>query len=144
LRKNATIHSAVKWKIVCPAFRAGESFSPWGGAASVAPANSPAWKNNAPWSIIASNDRAISPDFEEPAARKIGTKSITVLSGHLVMLSRLAVVARFTEKAARIVGDEQAQISKMPRGRFGLSLEMSQSNPGNENGELRRGEKTRF
>ena len=52
------------------------------------------------WSVIASNDRALPPELEKAEAASIGATSITLPSGHLVMLTHPKEVADVIEKAA--------------------------------------------
>jgi pimeloyl-ACP methyl ester carboxylesterase len=53
----------------------------------------PAWKAKPSWYIIASNDRAISPDLEAAQAKKIGAATTTVPSSHVIMLAQPSKVA---------------------------------------------------
>ncbi len=53
----------------------------------------PAWKSKPSWSIIAANDRAISPDLEASLAKKIGATTTTVTSSHVIMLAQPSKVA---------------------------------------------------
>jgi pimeloyl-ACP methyl ester carboxylesterase len=59
-----------------------------------------AWKTKPSWCVIAGNDRAISPALETAEAAAIGATSITLPSGHLVMLTHPKEVADFIELAA--------------------------------------------
>ena len=59
-----------------------------------------AWKAKRSWSVIASNDRAIPPEIEKAEAATIGATSITLSSGHLVMLTHPKDVADVIEQAA--------------------------------------------
>ena len=61
---------------------------------------SAAWKDKRSWSVIASNDRAIPPELEKAEAASIGAPSITLPSGHLVMLTHPKEVADVIEQAA--------------------------------------------
>jgi pimeloyl-ACP methyl ester carboxylesterase len=60
----------------------------------------PAWKSKPSWYIIASNDRAISPDLEAAQAKKIGATTTTVASSHVIMLAQPAKVASVILDAA--------------------------------------------
>ena len=75
---------------------------PTAGAAFGAPISTPAWKTKPTWFVVASEDRVISPALEESEAQKMNAISITIASGHLVLLSHPAEVARFIERAARM------------------------------------------
>jgi len=59
-----------------------------------------AWKAKPSWCVIANNDRAIPPELEKSEAVSIGATSITLPSGHLVMLTHPREVAGFIELAA--------------------------------------------
>ncbi len=59
-----------------------------------------AWKTKPTWSIVAGNDRAIPPALEKAEATAIGATSITLPSGHLVMLTHPKEVADFIALAA--------------------------------------------
>jgi len=50
--------------------------------------------------VIASNDRGIPPELEKAEASSIGATSITLPSGHLVMLTHPKEVADVIEQAA--------------------------------------------
>lgn len=63
-----------------------------------------AWKSKPSWCVVAGEDRMISPQYEQAAAEKIGAKTITIPSGHTVMLSHPRELAAFIEKAAKAVG----------------------------------------
>jgi pimeloyl-ACP methyl ester carboxylesterase len=60
----------------------------------------PAWKAKPSWYIIASNDRAISPDLEAAQAKKIGAATTTVPSSHVIMLAQPSKVADVISDAA--------------------------------------------
>ena len=66
----------------------------------------PAWRNKPTWFVITSEDRTISPRLEASEARAMKAKSITISSGHLVLLSHPAEVAEFIERAARKSGKD--------------------------------------
>jgi pimeloyl-ACP methyl ester carboxylesterase len=59
-----------------------------------------AWKAKRSWSMIARNDRAIPPELEKAEAASIGATSITLPSGHLVMLTHPKDVADVIGQAA--------------------------------------------
>jgi hypothetical protein len=54
--------------------------------------------------VIASNDRAVSPELEKAEAATIMATSITLPSSHLVMLSHPKEVAELIEQAAAKAG----------------------------------------
>jgi len=60
----------------------------------------PAWKSKPSWYIIASNDRAISPELEAAQAKRIGATTTTVASSHVIMLAQPAKVATVILDAA--------------------------------------------
>jgi len=63
--------------------------------------STPAWRSKPSWYIVAENDRAIQPGLEKTMAQAIHATTITVPSGHVVMLSKPAEVAAVIEKAAK-------------------------------------------
>src|SRR5712672_4769504 len=63
-----------------------------------------AWKSKPSWSVIASNDRAVSPELEKAEAAAIKATSITVPSSHVPMLSHPNEVADLIEQAAAKAG----------------------------------------
>lgn len=79
---------------------------PIAGAALGVPTSTPAWRNKPSWFVIAGDDRMISPKLEEAEAQEMKAKSITISSGHLVMLSHPADVAGFIEGAAQGSGTD--------------------------------------
>src|SRR6266852_2415443 len=63
-----------------------------------------AWKPKPSWSVIASNDRAVSPELQKAEAAAMKAKSITVPSSHVPMLSHPREVADLIEQAAAKAG----------------------------------------
>jgi pimeloyl-ACP methyl ester carboxylesterase len=63
-----------------------------------------AWKTKPSWSVIASNDRAVSPELEKAEAAAMKATSITVASSHVPMLSHPKEVADLIEQAAAKAG----------------------------------------
>ncbi len=62
----------------------------------------PAWKSRPSFYVIASHDRAISPELEATMAKKINATTITISSPHVVMLAEPAKLTAFiTDAAAR-------------------------------------------
>ena len=52
------------------------------------------------WFVIASNDRAISPEQEKKTAERMGAKTLTLATIHVAMLSKPKEVANFIAEAA--------------------------------------------
>jgi pimeloyl-ACP methyl ester carboxylesterase len=75
-------------------------------AAMKAEVTNPAWKSKPSWYIIASNDRAISPDLEASQAKRIGAKTTTVSSSHVIMLAQPMKVADVILDAAASGGSK--------------------------------------
>src|SRR5437660_2458929 len=63
-----------------------------------------AWKTKPSWSVIASNDRAVSPELQKAEAAAMKASSITVPSSYVPMLSHPKEVADLIEQAAAKVG----------------------------------------
>src|SRR6202790_1826373 len=63
-----------------------------------------AWRTKPSWSVIASNDRAVSPELEKAEAAAMKATSITVPSSHVPMLSHPKEVADLIEQAAAKAG----------------------------------------
>jgi pimeloyl-ACP methyl ester carboxylesterase len=64
------------------------------------------WKTKPSWCVIASNDRAVSPELEKAQAAAMKATSITVPSSHVPMLSRPKEVADLIEQAAAKAGNQ--------------------------------------
>ncbi|MGH9501178.1 MAG: alpha/beta hydrolase [Terriglobales bacterium] len=64
------------------------------------PIKAAAWHSKPSWFVIASNDRAISPEQEISTAKRMGAKTLTLASSHLPMLSHPQQVADFVIEAA--------------------------------------------
>jgi pimeloyl-ACP methyl ester carboxylesterase len=62
---------------------------------------SAAWRTKPDWFVVASDDRAISPDLERTEAETMGAATITLDSSHVAMISHPFAVAALIEKAAR-------------------------------------------
>lgn len=60
----------------------------------------PAWKTKPSWFIVASSDRAISPQYEQEMATRIKASTTTAPSSHVVMLSHPEAVISTIEMAA--------------------------------------------
>lgn len=59
-----------------------------------------AWHSKPSWFVIASNDRAISPEQEAKTAERMGAKTITLATSHVAMLAKPKEVANFIAEAA--------------------------------------------
>jgi pimeloyl-ACP methyl ester carboxylesterase len=68
------------------------------------PIKKAAWHTKPSWFVIASNDRAISPEQEKATAKRMNSKTLTLASSHLPMLSHPKEVADFVIEAAASVG----------------------------------------
>jgi pimeloyl-ACP methyl ester carboxylesterase len=64
------------------------------------PITKAAWHSKPSWFVIASNDRAISPEQEISTAKRMGSKTLTLATSHLPMLSQPQKVADFMVEAA--------------------------------------------
>jgi pimeloyl-ACP methyl ester carboxylesterase len=62
-----------------------------------------AWRSKPSWSIVATQDRAVHPDLERFAAKRMGAKTVEVASSHVPILSRPEVVLDVIREAARAV-----------------------------------------
>jgi pimeloyl-ACP methyl ester carboxylesterase len=59
-----------------------------------------AWHDKPSWFVVASNDRAISPQQEEDTAKRMGAKILTLPTSHVAMLAKPKEVADFMIEAA--------------------------------------------
>jgi pimeloyl-ACP methyl ester carboxylesterase len=64
------------------------------------PITTAAWRTKPSWFVIASNDRAISPEQEINTAKRMGATTLTLASSHVAMLSQPEKVADFMIEAA--------------------------------------------
>src|SRR6266481_2494275 len=78
--------------------------APTAGAVFGATVTTAAWKTKPSWSVIASNDRAVSPELQKAEAAAMKAASITVASSHVPMLSHPKEVADVIEQAAAKAG----------------------------------------
>ena len=77
------------------------------------PIKKAAWHSKPSWSVIASNDRMISPEQESSTAKRMGAKILTLPSSHLPMLSHPEEVADFViEAASSLAGTPAAAAAK--------------------------------
>jgi pimeloyl-ACP methyl ester carboxylesterase len=70
------------------------------GAILATPIKQAAWHTKPSWFVIAANDRAISPEQETATAKRMKSKTLTLASSHLPMLSHPKEVADFVIEAA--------------------------------------------
>jgi pimeloyl-ACP methyl ester carboxylesterase len=68
-------------------------------------ATSAAWRTIPSWNLIATKDRAITPDLQRFQARRAGSHTVEVDSSHLPLLSRPDAVADLISAAARGLRD---------------------------------------
>jgi pimeloyl-ACP methyl ester carboxylesterase len=73
------------------------------GAILATPITKAAWHSKPSWFVIASSDRAIAPEQEISTAKRMGSKTITLPSSHVPMLSHPKEVADFVIEAASSV-----------------------------------------
>jgi pimeloyl-ACP methyl ester carboxylesterase len=62
-----------------------------------------AWRTKPSWSIVASEDRAVHPDLQRFAAKRMGATTIELKSSHVPMLSRPHAVLDVIRDAAKAV-----------------------------------------
>ncbi len=70
------------------------------GAVLATPIKAAAWHTKPSWFVIASNDRAISPEQERSTAKRMKAKTLTVPTSHVAMLAAPELVANFMIEAA--------------------------------------------
>ena len=63
----------------------------------------PAWKTRPSWYLVAADDQALPPDVERMFASRMGATTVTILSGHLAMVSHPDEVAHLIRTAAEAV-----------------------------------------
>jgi pimeloyl-ACP methyl ester carboxylesterase len=63
-----------------------------------------AWRTKPNWSVIAENDRSISPDQQRSTAERMKAKTLSLPTSHLPMLSQPQKVADFVIEAAASFG----------------------------------------
>src|SRR5262249_36256218 len=71
-----------------------------------------AWKTERSWSVIASDDRTVSPELQKAEATAMRATSITVFSSHVVMLSHPKEVADLIEQAAAKIENESRRMKE--------------------------------
>ena len=67
-----------------------------------------AWHTKPSWFVIATNDRAISPQQEKDTAKRMGATTLTLPTSHVPMLSKPKEVADFIVEAAETEAKTQA------------------------------------
>jgi pimeloyl-ACP methyl ester carboxylesterase len=70
------------------------------GAVLATPIKAAAWHTKPSWFVIASNDRAISPEQEKSTAKRMGAQTLTLSTSHVPMLAEPEKVANFMIEAA--------------------------------------------
>lgn len=80
------------------------------GAILGTPITQAAWHSKPSWFVIASKDRTISPEQEAFTAKRMGAKTLTLLTSHVPMLAKPKDVAAFIAEAA--VPAETSRASK--------------------------------
>ena len=78
------------------------------GAILGTPIGKAAWHSKPSWFVIASNDRAISPEQEKKTAERMGAKTITLATSHVAMLAKPQEVADFIAEAAASGASQRA------------------------------------
>lgn len=74
------------------------------GAILATPIRSAAWHDKPTWFVIAASDRTISPEQERSTAERMGSKTLTLPTSHVPMLSQPEKVAAFVIEAASSFG----------------------------------------
>jgi pimeloyl-ACP methyl ester carboxylesterase len=78
------------------------------GAILSTPLKKAAWHDKPSWFVIASNDRTIAPEQQSSTAKRMNSKTLTVPSSHVPMLSQPDKVAEFIAEAASSIGAAKA------------------------------------
>ena len=74
------------------------------GAILGTPLTKAAWHDKPSWFVVASNDRAIAPEQEVFTAARMNSRTLTLPSSHVPMLSQPDKVADFIVEAASSIG----------------------------------------
>src|SRR5258708_37708925 len=82
------------------------------GAILGTPLTKAAWHDKPTWFVVASNDRAIAPEQELFTAKRMNSKTLTVPSSHVPMLSQPEKVADFIVEAASSIGASKTATAK--------------------------------
>jgi pimeloyl-ACP methyl ester carboxylesterase len=77
------------------------------GALLSTPIKKAAWHTKPSWFVIASNDRAISPEQEASTAKRMNAKTLTLPTSHVAMLAQPQKVADFIIEAAASAASTQ-------------------------------------
>jgi len=80
------------------------------GAILSTPLKKAAWHDKPTWFVIASNDRTIAPEQQAFTAKRMNSKTLTVPSSHVPMLSQPDKVAEFIAEAASSLGAAKAAV----------------------------------
>jgi pimeloyl-ACP methyl ester carboxylesterase len=80
------------------------------GAILATPIKKAAWKNKPSWFVIAENDHAIAPEQEKSTAQRMKSKTLTLPTSHLPMLSQPQKVADFIIEAAASLDADAAPV----------------------------------
>jgi pimeloyl-ACP methyl ester carboxylesterase len=73
--------------------------TPTQGAALGTPVSTAAWHTKPSWFVVAANDRMISPEQERVTAMRMNSRTLTLPTSHVPMLSKPQEVADFISKA---------------------------------------------
>ncbi len=68
-----------------------------------------AWRSKPSWYIVATEDRAVHPELERFAAKRMGATTVEVKSSHVPMLSQPRAVLDVIRKAAAAVAAKQGK-----------------------------------
>lgn len=68
----------------------------------------PAWKKLPSWFLVATQDRAINPDSQRAAAKRLGANAVEVEASHSVAASRPEEVAKLILEAVKAVSQASA------------------------------------
>ncbi len=74
--------------------------TPTQGAALGTPVSNAAWHTKPSWFVVAANDRMISPEQERFTAKRMNSRTLTLPTSHVPMLSKPKEVAEFIGYAA--------------------------------------------
>jgi pimeloyl-ACP methyl ester carboxylesterase len=76
---------------------------PWAKKATTEKVSRAAWKTKPSWSIVAGEDRMISPELQRARSKAIKATTLELKTSHVPMVSQPGPVAAFIAKAARQV-----------------------------------------
>lgn len=75
------------------------------GALLSTPIGKAAWHDKPSWFVVASNDRAISPEQEISTAKRMNATTLTLPTSHVAMLAKPDEVAKFMIDAAALLSE---------------------------------------